>query len=67
MVWYAMLSYAMVWKVWYALGFQCYAMRFLYYAMLFGYVVKDKHRATVLNIKKNPLFVYDTVLTIAMS
>ena len=26
MVWYAMLSYAMVWKVWYAMRFQCYAM-----------------------------------------
>ena len=34
----AMLSYAMVWKIWYAMRFQCYAM---------VYVVKDKHSATV--------------------
>ena len=48
MVWYGMLCYAilcydMVWKVWYAMRFQCYAMRC--YATV--YVVKDKHSATV--------------------
>ena len=55
MVWYGMLCYAilcygMVWKVWYAMRFQCYAMRFLCYAMV--YVVKDKHSATVVVMKK---------------
>ena len=50
MVCYAILCYGMVWKVWYAMRFQCYAMRFLCFAMLcyaMVYVVKDKHSATV--------------------
>ena len=34
MVWYGMLCYAMLWKLWYAMRFQCNAMRFLCYAML---------------------------------
>ena len=38
MVRYAMISSAMVWKVWYAMRCLCYAM---------VYVVKDKHSATV--------------------
>ena len=42
MVWYGMLCYGMVWKVWYAMRFQCYAM---------VYVVKDKHIATVFQIQ----------------
>ena len=37
-----MLSYDMVW---YAMRFQCYAMRFVYFALV--YVVNDKHSATV--------------------
>ena len=45
MVCYAILCYGMVWKIWYAMRFQCYAMRFLYSAMV--YVVKGKHSATV--------------------
>ena len=47
MVWYSMvcfaiLCYGMVWKVWYDMRFQCYAM---------VYVVKDKHSATVFQIQ----------------
>ena len=34
MVCYAILCYGMVWKVWYAMRFQCFTMRFLCYAML---------------------------------
>ena len=50
-VWYGILSYGMVWKVWYGMRFQCYAMRFLCYAIV--YVVKDKHSVTVEYICKN--------------
>ena len=50
MVWYAFLCYGMVWKVWNTMKFQCYAMRFLCFAMV--YVVKNKHSATVIIGKK---------------
>ena len=50
-LWYGMLCYGMVWKAWYAMRFQCYAMyeiSMLCYEMV--YVVKDKHSATVIKI-----------------
>ena len=31
--WYDMLCYGMVWNVWCAMRFQCYAMRFLCYGL----------------------------------
>ena len=34
MVCYAILCYGMVWKVWYAMRFQCYEISMLYYAMV---------------------------------
>ena len=50
MVWYAKLSYAMVWygmesMVCYKISMLCYEISMLCYAMV--YVVKDKHIATV--------------------
>ena len=56
MVWYDMLSYAMVWygmesMVCYEISMLCYEISMLCYAMV--YVVKDKHSATV-----NPLEFY---------
>ena len=44
-LWYAILCYALVSSVLYAMVFLCYAMGFVCYAMV--YVVNDKHSATV--------------------
>ena len=52
-VWYAMLSYAMVWYGKYGMLWDFNAMLWDFYAMLcyaMFYVVKDKHSATILYI-----------------
>ena len=49
-LWYAMLSYVMVWYGNYGMRFLSYAMRFLSYAMV--YVVNDTLSATVCVLSK---------------
>ena len=57
MLWYAMLSYSMVWYGKYGMLWDFYAMLWDFYAMV--YVVKDKHSAIV-QLFYSFVFVIDT-------